>query len=273
MTTVDILHYYARPGSLTTGGPGLPAAIPRLFEAVRGLLVHEAGSAGSATGHLRATRQIVDRLLAADPRPLAEPRSPAGRLAGSCRHFTLVAVAALRAHGVPARARCGFARYFTPGRFGDHWVVEYWDSTRWVLGDAQLGPELCAKLGVTFDPTDVPREQFVVAGEAWIRCRHGDLDPARCGLEGEGQSGWWWVAGNLVRDVAALAKMELLPWDMWGGMPGPDDPIGDSFDSFDAVAAVTIDPDTAYLSRDFGFRVPAEVYNVIRQTTEPVIEP
>src|SRR5690606_14680958 len=28
--------------------------------------------------------------------------------------------------------------------------------------------------------------------------------------------GLWFVRGNLVRDIAALAKMELLPWDCWG---------------------------------------------------------
>jgi hypothetical protein len=285
MTTQTTLEYYAEPGPLTTAGEGaaalaaLPSTVPRLLAAVQGLLVHEAGSAGSATGHLRGTHQILDRILAADPGPLAEPRSPARRLPGSCRHFTLVAVAALRAHGIPARARCGFARYFTPGRYGDHWVVEYFNgaTSRWVLADAQLGPELCAALGVAFDPVDVPRREFVVAGEAWIRCRTGDLDPYRCGLEGEGQSGWWWIAGNLVRDVAALSKMELLPWDVWGGMPRPGEPITDALaEEFDRLAALTARPGTAAESRDryesARFRVPAHVYNFVRQASEPVIE-
>jgi hypothetical protein len=185
----------------------------------------------------------------------------------------------LRAHGIPARARCGFARYFTAGRYGDHWVVEYWDgaTSRWVLADSQLSPELCAALGVTFDPVDVPRQEFVVSGDAWMRCRKGEVDPSRCGLEGEGQSGMWWVAGNLVRDVAALSKMELLPWDVWGGMPGPDDPIpGVLADGFDRVAALTATPGTAAESRahyqNERFRVPATVYNVVRRATEPVIE-
>ncbi|MCA2211290.1 transglutaminase-like domain-containing protein [Jidongwangia harbinensis] len=105
----------------------LPSTVPGVLAAVRGLLVHEPGSARSATGHLRAAHQILGHILTADPRPLGEPRAPARRLAGCCRHFTVLAVAALRAHGIPARARCGFARYFTPGRYGDHWVVEYWN--------------------------------------------------------------------------------------------------------------------------------------------------
>jgi hypothetical protein len=285
MTTQHTLEYYAAPGPLTTAGPcaaalaALPSTVSGVLAAVQGLLVHEPGSAQSATGHLRATHQILDRLLAADPGPLVEPRRPAQRLAGCCRHFTLVTVAALRAHGIPARARCGFARYFTPGLHGDHWVVEYWNAatSRWALADAQLSPALCAALSIAFDPVDVPRQEFVVAGDAWIRCRKGVLDPSRCGLEGEGQSGWWWVAGNLVRDVASLSKMELLPWDVWGGMPGPDDPTTELLaEEFDQLAAITADPDTAVETRarydDERFRVPARVYNFLRQANEAVIE-
>ena len=37
--------------------------------------------------------------------------------------------------------------------------------------------------------------------------------------------GYWFIAGNLVRDLAALNKVELLPWDDWGAMVGPDEPI------------------------------------------------
>jgi hypothetical protein len=280
MTTPTTLAYYAEPGPLTTAGTSaaaLPSAVPELLAAVRGLLTHEPGSAGSATGHLRAADQIVECILAADPRPLTETRHPDRRLAGCCRHFTLITVAALRAHGIPARARCGFARYITPGLHGDHWVCEYWDAAaaRWTLADAQLDPELCRDRGIDFEPTAVPRDQFVVAGEAWIRCRDGRLDPARCGLEGEGQSGLWWVAGNLVRDVAALSKMELLPWDVWGAMPGPRDRIPDLLAAeFDRLAAVTVDPDTAAESRtlyaDERFRVPAQVHNFIRQRNELV---
>lgn len=285
MTPQKTIEYYAEPGPLTTAGArttalaALPSTVPDLLAAVHGLLAHEPGSAQSVTGHLRTTHQILDCILAADPRPLLEPRPPDQRLAGSCRHFTLFTVAALRAHGIPTRARCGFGRYFTPGWHVDHWVVEYWNAarSRWILADAQLSPELCQALGIAFDPADVPREEFVVAGQAWIRYREGNLDPSGCGLEGEGHSGWWWIAGNLVRDVAALSKMELLPWDVWGGMPRPDDPITDVLaEEFDQLAAITAHPDTAAEScaryANERFRVPAHVYNFLRQRNESVLE-
>ncbi|WP_433826732.1 hypothetical protein ACQP2E_32160 [Actinoplanes sp. CA-015351] len=51
-----------------------------------------------------------------------------------------VSVAALRAHGVPARSRIGFADYFDEGSHGDHVIVEWFDGSRWVATDTQLDP-------------------------------------------------------------------------------------------------------------------------------------
>jgi hypothetical protein len=51
----------------------------------------------------------------------------------------------------------------------------------------------------------------------------------------------WFIAGNLLRDVAALNNMEMLPWDSWGAMVGPDRPFGNDalvlFDRHQDVAA------------------------------------
>ena len=55
-----------------------------------------------------------------------------------------------------------------------------------------------------FDLTDVPRDQFLVGGEAWRRYRAGEADPAKFGLSQLPESGDWWIAGNLMRDGAAL---------------------------------------------------------------------
>ena len=38
--------------------------------------------------------------------------------------------------------------------------------------------------------------------------------------------------------------MELLPWDCWGAMPGPDDPIDEDLAAlFDRLAELTQAPD------------------------------
>jgi hypothetical protein len=222
---------------------------------------------------------MLDLIVALDPRPLTETRAPERRLVGNCRHFTVLMVTMLRAQGVPARARCGFGGYFGTGAFEDHWVCEYWraDEGRWALVDAQIDDLQNGLFHPDFDLTDVPRTGFVVAGDAWARCRAGKADPGTFGMSGLNEFGYWWIAGNLVRDVAALNGMEMLPWDAWGPMPRPGEEVsGEPAALFDRLAALTADPDAslaelraAYEGGD-GIRVPDAVFNPLRGQMETV---
>jgi hypothetical protein len=181
----------------------------------------------------------------------------------------------LRRQGVPARARCGFGLYFD-GTPVDHWVVEYWDATAgaWRLGDAQLDAVQLGALKPSFDPLDVPRDQFLVGGEAWRRCRAGEADPVSFGILD--MHGLWFVAGNLVRDIAALDNMEMLPWDVWGVMPQPDEaPTAAALAQLDAAAAISLAPDARFdelraLYADAGWRVPGQVTNAVAQRVDVV---
>jgi len=83
------------------------------------------------------------------------------------------------------------------------------------------------------------------------------------------EAGAWWIAANLMRDAAALAGVELLPWDVWGGMPGPDDPVDVAL--FDELADATAGPSMADVRRllaDDRLRVPDEVFNVQHRRKE-----
>lgn len=294
MSADEVLAHYTEPGLLTEARVhrdallALPADPRDLLAAVQGLLVHQdlTGMYGFAlpddrrdTAHFRPADRILGRILDDDAKPLTEAREPRGRFACTCRTFTLLTVAALRAHGIPARARCGFGNYFPDADWHiDHWVAERWDGQRWILSDAQMDPVQVAAFKLDFDPADVPRDRFVVAGRAWIAYREGRLDADKCGLPSiPGESGPWWIAANLIRDVAALSNMELLPWDLWGAMPEPEDEIGpDRIALFDDLAATTADPATADRVRaryavDERLRVPEQVVNAIRRTAEPVI--
>jgi hypothetical protein len=75
--------------------------------------------------------------------------------------------------------------------FEDHWVCEYWndEADRWVLADAQLDERQQRLSGIDFDTLDVPRDGFVVAGQARAQCRSGEADPASFGLSGLKASG------------------------------------------------------------------------------------
>jgi hypothetical protein len=252
----DPKAYFGAPGPLTDLSAhaalvrGLPTDIGALCRVVQGLVIHPFlthlyGVAPDAVRRdeleTRAAAAMIDRILVLDPRPLDVARAPAQRFVGNCRHFTVLLCALLRARGLPARARCGFAAYFEPTKFVDHWVCEIWDgaSNAWVMVDAQLDDIQRKAFRISFDPLNVPRSQFLVAGDAWQQCRAGRADPQRFGILD--MFGLWFIRGNLVRDVAARAKRELLPWDGWGLMTKYDaDSDADELTMLDHAAVLTL---------------------------------
>ncbi|GHJ47797.1 hypothetical protein Cs7R123_51390 [Catellatospora sp. TT07R-123] len=227
---MDELDFYRRhspvtdPGAHRAAFAGLPADVAELAEVVRGVVLHrdeakwrfglDLTEARRDEANTRHTAAILDRLgadLAARPVP--------ERFAGTCRDFSVLLCAALREAGVPARVRVGFAGYFAPDFFDDHWVVEWWHGDGWRLVDAQLAGGARAAYGSAVDHLDVPRDGFLVAGRAWQECRAGDRDPGTFGVHSVGLTGMWEVQGNLLRDLAALNGVEVLPWDNWGLIP------------------------------------------------------
>lgn len=277
---------WVEPGVLTDAGKfaglfeGLPAGVAGVARVVQGLLIHEfwAEAYGVTLAevdrdrvNLRRVEQVLAAVVEADDRPLGLAREPGGRIATNCRGFSAMAVSMLRAQGVPARARCGFGAYFTPGYFEDHWVVEYRDGDRWKLFDAQIDEFQRARIGIGFELTDVPRDQFVIAGDAWTRVRAGEADPQRFGLTAINEAGDWWIAANLMRDAAALENVEVLPWDLWGKMPEPGDTV--DAELFDELAAATAGPDMAAVRRlmtDERLHLNGEVFNVQHRRLEAI---
>ena len=239
----DPQTYYAEHGVITDPGlfgqqfAVLPHGLGDLCQVVQGFLLHVfwAEKYGLEAADIRreeAGIRRVERMLAIgldlDPRPFTSRRLPSQRLIGNCRNFSILLCALLRHQGVPARVRCGFAKYFITGHHEDHWVCEFWQAAekRWVLVDAQLDSLQCQALQITFDPLDVPRDQFLVAGRAWQLCRNHEADPETFGIFD--MHGQWFVRGNLVRDIAALNKIPLLPWDGWGLIDRPEEDLSTS---------------------------------------------
>lgn len=190
----------------------------------------------------------------------------------------LLLLAMLRAQGIPARARSGFGAYFNPPYFEDHWVCEYWrpSERRWALADPQFDETWRARLGVDHDILDVPRDRFLTAGEAWAGCRTGEADSSRFGIDFVKLRGLWFIAGSLIRDLASLNKVEMLPWDIWGAQPAPNQVLHPhELEFFDELAALLEAPESvdAIRSRyqsDERVRVPDHVFNSLRQRTEAV---
>jgi Transglutaminase-like superfamily len=270
---------FLQPGVMTAPGKyaelfdGLPGDVAGLVRVVQGLMIHEywveaydvtLTDAERETVNLRRVEDLLGAIVSRDDRPLDVARAPAGRIATNCRGFTVLAVALLKANGIPARSRCGFGAYFTEGWFEDHWVAEFWDGDRWRLLDAQIDEVQQDKLKPDFDLTDVPHDRFVIAGEGWRQYRAGKADPDRFGLSFIPEGGNWWIAANLMRDAAALDGVEVLPWDVWGPMPEPAHTVDVPF--FDELAAATAGPSMAEVRRLLP--TPTEVFNIQHKRLE-----
>ena len=282
MTELDkMLEYYAAPGPMTTlaGVPaevfdGLPTDPVGLCRAVPGLIVHEMWA--SAYGfdvpesrltdlQARSAVEMTDATRRLNAAPLSSARPVEQRMVGNCRHFSTLSCALLRRAGIPARARCGFGAYFEPGKYVDHWVTEYWNEAehRWVRIDAQLDDVQRAAIAPDFDTEDLPPGPFLPAGEAWRQCRTGRADPDTFGIFEFW--GLWFVQANVVRELAALNRMELLPWDVWGAMAFQQEPDAAATSLTDTVAGVIVGGDvdairTVYEDSD-DLRVPDKVFD------------
>ena len=250
LTTFSQQGPISDPGTYASLFDNLPTSIYDLVRIVQGTTIHVFWAERYGVKHtperqaevqLRTMPRRLERTLELDPRPLTEPRALEQKLVGNCRDHSLLLAAMLRHQGVPARARCGFGAYFMPNHYEEHWVTEYWnqDQARWVLVDAQLDALQCDVMKIPFNPLDVPRDQFIVGGAAWAMCRSGAADPEQFGIFD--MHGLGFIRGNLVRDVASLNKLELLPWDCWGVILSEslDDPS--DLTLLDEAAALTSD--------------------------------
>ncbi|MBN1647597.1 MAG: transglutaminase domain-containing protein [Spirochaetales bacterium] len=256
------LEYYKSHGHFSDPGrfgkelANMPDGLPELCKTVQGLLLHVYWTShyGYSPNEerkletcLRTVNQMLLRISEMDSRPLMEKRSAAKKCISTCRDYALVLVSMLRSKGIPARARCGFARYFTPGLNEDHWVCEYWngEQQRWILVDAQLDATQRKVLNIGFDPCDVPRDMFIMAGRAWKMCREGKADPDTFGIFQ--LKGLCFIMGNVLRDAASLNKAELLPWDFWGPMLTDEKDLKKAdYKLLDTIAAYTENEKIAY---------------------------
>jgi hypothetical protein len=134
-------------------------------------------------------------------------------------------------------------------------------------------------LKIDFDPLDVPRDRFIVAHDAWQRCRTGEWDPSNLGISIVPLHGLWFIAGDLIRDAAALNGVESLPWDVWGGMAKIDAALSpEQLAFFDRLAVLTAAPDEhadelRALYADERLRIGDTVWNDRTQANEKVDEP
>ena len=264
MPSAQDLRWYASHSAVTSPAGlspllgGLPATVAGLRQVAHRLVIHyrddhplEAGVPEERLAEIdsRYAERMLARLTELQDGSLLDVRPPTQRLVGCCRDFTVLFLTMAREGRIPARGRVGFARYFDANLGLAHEVAEVWDreEERWRLIDAELAEDHVDPTdGRRIDPLDVPRDRFLVAGKAWQLCRAGEADPETFmvdpGLDVEATRSWSYLQHNLIHDLAALNKLEMLLWDAWGlADQHSEDPR--DLDLLDRIAQVTAGPD------------------------------
>ncbi len=313
----DVLAYYSEPGVITSlekhkaftewliADPGV------IYQVVQGLIVHDGWVTIYGQDYIKShdypqktayMADLLDKALELDGSNLAIPRHPRDRVIACCREFATLMCALLRAKGIPARSRCGFAVYFGWNEiYDDHWICEYWNGAQWIMADSQYDPfqqsmtlywlktagrdlEQILQRVKQFNPRNLKPDEFITAGQAWKLCRDGKANPENFGIGCPIRPEWgidslyglWFVRGQLLRDFAALNKVETVPylvrickgldWKPWRLMALKDDELTKKdLSLLDDIAALTTNTDVnhskiqeAYtMNRDLG--VPAEI--------------
>ncbi|MFD7541360.1 transglutaminase-like domain-containing protein [Streptomyces sp. NPDC059819] len=275
---------FSDPGSLAPLYADLPDDPAQLARLARDLMVHRLEGdlfrhvIPQGRLHNDAETRYLDVILRItverNDAPLTQRREVGDRFVGVCRDFALLYCSFLRHAGTPARLRSGFADYFgSDGFHSDHVVTEYWDKERgWLLADPQLADPLVSDtFKVDFDPMDVPRDRFLVAGKAWQAIRAGDADPKTFGLhlpEEGPMSGEWFVAHDIRIDLAALNKVETLLWDTWGTGAGGNREMTDATCALYDQASLVVCDDVPFdaarklFAENEGLRTPKTVLSL-----------
>ncbi len=100
-----------------------------------------------------------------------------------CREQAILLASILKAKGIPARVRSGFAKYVNTSekQAGDHWITEYYDfkNKKWILVDADMyfDKDILEEYHIDFNLLDIPREKFIFGAQAYLGLRENKFKP------------------------------------------------------------------------------------------------
>ncbi len=238
----EMLQYYRNQSSITDPSiysdiyEDLPTTIPELCKIIQNVIIHIfwLQAYGMRPSDLKDQKRNINKelnqrsvheklstIFSLKDEPLTERRKPNTRVLGNCRDYSVLLASILRYNGISARVRSGVSRYFFPPPkdfHEDHFICEYWhpDDHRWVMVDSQIDEIQNKTVKVKINLHDIPSDQFLNAGHAWIKFREGKVKPKKIGLSGSKWLGERFLIDKLIQDFACLNKVEVLAWETWG---------------------------------------------------------
>jgi len=94
----------------------------------------------------------------------------------TCRGEAILLASILKAKGISARVRSGFAEYLRHDNvYRDHWITEYYNEQqkRWILVDAD---NQWGDTKIKFDLNDIPYSEFLFASDAYLKLRQKQIE-------------------------------------------------------------------------------------------------
>lgn len=286
-----ILEHYRQTGTFTYAGEyrdyfrSLPDDIPALgrlicTQVIHRTTLHEGNSNANETllygdmnrypwyrmrceddVFLTATA-ITGELFRLDERGFVNDRQVENKLVVTCRYVSVLMSAVLKAKGIPARSRAGFAPYFREGVSMDHWINQYYseEQKRWITIDADGFYE---EGGMPLSQYDISKDSFDWAAEAYLAVRSKKTDGKRdLYADGLGTCALPALVRYLIYDFHALMNQELTYTFLPAYMDGRLDRLTEEeLVQLDRLAECLLEPDDNFdelctiWNRDRKFRI------------------
>ena len=129
----------------------------------------------------------------------------------TCREQAILLTAILKAKGIPARVRSGFAPYISgDGILHDHWICERFcdKENRWILTDAD-----CCVENLGFDFADIPCDKFLFGAQSYLKIRGREIcDEALEFASVPPTHGMRAALQSLFYDLHSLMNNEIFFW-------------------------------------------------------------
>lgn len=188
---------------------------------------------------------MTAELFRMDRRGFILDRKVEDKIVVTCRYVSVLMTAILKAKGVPARSRSGFATYFDDSFSYDHWINQYWDEDLecWVNIDAD---GFFDRKVLGFDQYNIPFFKFDWAASTWLGIRDGSLDRNQF-LYASGSTGLKAVIRAIFYDFHCLMNNEISYNFQPAYIDGKFEQLSETeLKEIDKLARLILNPDENY---------------------------
>ena len=198
---------------------------------------------------------ITAELFRQDNRGFIMGRDVKDRVVVTCRYVSVLIASILKAKGIPARCRSGYANYFMSKReniYYDHWIVQYFDYklNRWVNIDGD------GIYDTDFNQYDIPNNEFKWSAQIWLDVRCGK-DSEKNYIHGTNMNTLSYLAYALFFDFHSVMNDEIsylfLP-TFFDNQKEFDDLSEEELKKIDELAKLMLDVDKNFDEIKYLFR-------------------